>query len=287
MLTVFTPSYNRANCLPRLYESIKAQSNKNFEWLIVDDGSVDETEIIVREWVNDGSIKIRYIYQENGGKARAFNNGVKNAEGELFFCVDSDDYLPNDAVELILDRWNKVDDAKIAGIIGLKENEKGELLCDAFLNKTITSTTYDLVAKYGIKGEKALIYRTDVLKEFPYPEISGEKFVTECVVYDRIDCAYSMVLLNEVLTICEYQEGGLTAMIFSIMLKNPTGYKIYYKQRIDMAIDFKERINYIIRYNAFDILSKDREYDYKGKYNILVHVLRSLGWMLSRYYKSK
>ena len=142
MLTVFTPSYNRANCLPRLYESIKAQSNKNFEWLIVDDCSVDETEIIVREWVNDGSIKIRYIYQENGGKARAFNNGVKNAEGELFFCVDSDDYLPNDAVELILDRWNKVDDAKIAGIIGLKENEKGELLCDAFLNKTITEENY-------------------------------------------------------------------------------------------------------------------------------------------------
>lgn len=287
MLTVFTPSYNRANCLPRLYDSLKQQTNNNFEWLIVDDGSVDETEIMVREWIKEGIINIRYIYQENGGKARAFNNGVKNAKGELFFCVDSDDYLPNDSVELILDKWNIVDDDKIAGIIGLKENEKGELLCDIFPDEFVATTTYDLVRKYGVKGEKSLIYKTEVLKQFPYPEIEGEKFVGENIVYDRIDAEYKLVLLSKVLTTCEYQEGGLTATVFSTMLKNPTGYKLYYTQRIDMALEFKERANYIIRYNAFDILSKDREYDYKGKYKILVYVLRPFGWMLSRYYKSK
>lgn len=287
MLTVFTPSYNRANCLPRLYESLKTQSNNDFEWLIVDDGSCDDTKSLVNEWINEGKIKIRYIYQENGGKPRAFNNGVKNAEGELFFCVDSDDYLPSDSVELIINKWNEVNDKKIVGIIGLKEDEKGKLLCDTFSDDIKFATTYNLVRKYGIKGEKSLVYKTEILREYPYPEIDGEKFIGENVVYDKIDQKYEMALLNKVLTTCEYQEGGLTATIFSTMLKNPTGYKIYYMQRINIAIDFKERINYMLRYNAFDILSKDKKYNYKGKYKFITLVLRPFGWLLTRYYKSK
>ena len=150
-----------------------------------------------------------------------------------------------------------------------------------------TSTMYDLALKHQCYGEKSLIYKTEILKTFPYPEIKGEKFVTECVVYDSIDQDYTMLLLKDVLTICEYQPDGLTGTIFSTMLKNPTGYKIYYKQRIDMAITLKERVGYIIRYNAFDILSGDNKCDYYGKYKFLVTILKPSGWLLTKYYNYK
>lgn len=287
MITIFTPTYNRAHILHRLYDSLKKQTVSDFEWLIVDDGSIDDTELIVKKWINENIINIRYIRQENGGKPRAFNKGVKNAKGELFFCVDSDDYVPADCVKEIIECWAGVKDSNVAGIVALKTDEKGKPLCDKFPQNVTETTTFDLVRKHNCKGEKSLVYKTSVLKEYPYPEIDVEKFVTECVVYDKIDLSYVMVLLDKVLTICEYQSDGLTANIFSTMINNPTGYKIYYKQRIDMSYTLKERIGYIIRYNAFNILSADNKYNYNGKYKLLVLAFKPFGWLLTKYYKHK
>ncbi len=288
MLTIFTPTYNRVNLLYRVYDSLKAQTVQNFEWLIVDDGSSDNTEEIVTGWIYENIIKIRYIKQENGGKHTAFNKGVKNADGELFFCVDSDDFVPENCVENIISAWSGVkDDDDVAGIVGMKTDTDGKLLCGEFPENVLYSKTYDLVRKHNCHGEKSLVYRTEVLKEYPYPEIKSERFVTECVVYDRIDKDYTMLLLDKVLTICEYQSDGLTGTIFSTMLKNPTGYKIYYKQRIDMAQTFKECFGYIIRYNAFDILSGDKKYNYCGKHKFLTMTLKPLGWALTYYYNYK
>ncbi len=287
MITIFTPTYNRAHLLPHLYDSLKSQTVSDFEWVIVDDGSVDNTEEIIKSWINEGAVKITYIKQDNGGKHRAFNTGVKNATGELFFCIDSDDYAPSDCVELIINCWKNVKNSKIAGIIALKTNTKGNTLSDAFPEGISEITMFDLSNKYKCAGDKALIYKTSILKEYPYPEICGEKFIGECVVYDKIDQNYTMVLLNRILTIGEYQPDGLTANIFSIMLRTPTGYKIYYKQRIDMAYTLSERIGYIVRYNAFDILSKDKEYNYIGKYKFLCSLLKPFGWLLTKYYNFK
>ena len=287
MITIFTPTYNRAHLLPRHYDSLKRQTSSDFEWLIVDDGSVDNTEELVKAWIEDNVINIRYICQKNGGKHRAFNTGVKNAAGELFFCIDSDDYAPSNCVELIIDCWSNVKNNKVAGILALKADDKGNLLSDTLPENIAQTTTFDLVKKYNCNGEKSIVYKTSILKEYPYPEIDGENFVTECVVYDKIDMDYVMVLLNKVLTISEYQPDGLTANIFSIMLKTPTGYKIYYKQRIDMAYTLSDRIGYIIRYNAFDILSKDKKYNYNGKYKFLCVVLKPFGWLLTKYYNYK
>ena len=285
MITIFTPTYNRAHILHRLYDSLKNQTVSDFEWLIVDDGSIDDTELIVKKWINENIINIRYIRQENGGKHRAFNNGIKNAKGELFFCVDSDDYVPEDCVKEIIECWAGVKDSNIAGIVALKTDEKGTLLCDKFPENVIETNTFDLVRRHNCKGEKSLVYKTLVLKEYPFPEIDGEKFVTECVVYDKIAHSYVMVLLDKVLTICEYQPDGLTNAIFSNMLKNPTGYKIYYKQRIDMAYTLKERLSYVIRYNAFNILSSDKKFNYNGKHKLLVLAIKPFGWLLTKYYK--
>lgn len=287
MITIFTPTYNRAHLLPRLYESLKCQTVSDFEWLIVDDGSVDNTEEIVKEWISDNIINIRYIRRPNGGKHRAFNTGVVNAMGELLFCIDSDDYAPADCVESIINCWSNVNDSKIAGIIALKADEKGNFLSNAFPEGINEITMYDLSNRYKCTGDKALIYKTSILKEYPYPEIDGEKFIGESVVYDNIDLNYVMILLNKILTIGEYQQDGLTANIFSIMLNTPTGYKIYYKQRIDMAYTLSERVGYVIRYNAFDILSNDKNYNYNGKHKLMVWTLKPFGWLLTKYYNFK
>lgn len=287
MLTIFTPTYNRETLLHKLYESLKVQTSFDFEWLIVDDGSIDNTEAVVNVWVFENVINIRYIRQENGGKHTAFNCGVKNALGELFFCVDSDDYVPPDCVETILNLWNDEKGENIAGIIALKSDFSGNLICNIFPDKVPKISTYDLEKKYNCGGDKALVYRTSILKQYPYPEISGETFIGECVLYDKIALKYKMLLLNKVLTICEYQADGLTANIFPTMLKNPTGYKIYYNQRIDMAYTLKERLGYIIRYCAFDILSKDKKYNYKGNFSFLIWILMPLGWLLTKYYNYK
>ena len=287
MVTIFTPTYNRAGLLNRIYNSLKSQTNPNSEWVIVDDGSVDDTKTVVQQWIDEAVIKIKYVYQENRGKHFAFNQGVKNASGELFFCVDSDDYLPEHCVDEIIDAFNSVKDDKIAGIIGLKTDIDENLLSEVFPVGVAQTTMYELVNKYKCYGEKSLIFKTDILRKYPYPEIKNEKFIGECVVYDKIDKDYEMLVINKVLTVCEYQPDGLTNRIFINMLKNPTGYKIYYKQRIDMACSLKERIGYIIRYNAFNILSKDNEYDYNGKYNVFVKFLEPIGWLLTKYYNKR
>ncbi len=285
MVTIFTPSYNRAHLLNRIYKSLLSQTSFDFEWLIVDDGSKDNTKDVVKSFINENKINIRYIYQENKGKYVAFNNGVKNAMGDLFFCVDSDDFLPEDAVLCISN--TPLSNEKIAGIAALKVDLNGKTLSSPMPVNIKYSSVCDLSRKHGFVGELSLVYKTEILKKFAFPEIDGENFMGECVLYDQIDKEYEMLLSNKVLTICEYQQDGLTTNLFRTLLKNPTGYKIYYKQRIDMALSFKERANYMLRYNAFKILSRDKIYSYKGRHKILTTLFYPLGLILCVYYKLK
>lgn len=287
MITVFTPTYNRCNLLNRLYQSLVSQNNKNFEWLIVDDGSCDDTKQTVDEWIKDNKITIRYIYQINSGKYVAFNNGVQNANGNLFFCVDSDDYLPFGAIETIYDVWSNTQLEDVSGIIALKSYTDGKIIGNKICNSIKAASAFELTYKYNCGGERSLVYRTDILKNNLFPVIDGEKFVTECVVYDRIDQNYKLLILNEVLTVCEYQADGLTSNIFKTMLSNPTGYKIFYNQRIDMALTFKQRLGFIIRYNAFCFMSKDDKYNYTGKHRVVVKLTKPLGWLAVKYYNIK
>lgn len=285
MVTIFTPTYNRAHLLNRLYESLLKQTSFDFEWLIVDDGSKDNTREVVENFINERKINIRYIYQENRGKYVAFNNGVKHACGDLFFCVDSDDFLPENAVSSILNA--PIADKKIAGIAALKVDLNGKILSSSMPDNINQSPVCDLSRMHGFVGELSLVYKTEILKKFTFPEIEGENFMGESVLYDQIDKEYEMLLSNEVLTICEYQQDGLTTNLFRTLLKNPTGYKIYYKQRIDIALNLKERANYMLRYNAFKILSKDKSYNYKGRHKFLTTLFYPLGLLLCVYYKLK
>ena len=282
-ITVFTPTYNREKTLKRLYQSLKDQKFRNFEWLIVDDGSTDQTERIIKQYIQENRIRIRYYKQPNLGKYLAYNRGLREAHGELFFCVDSDDLLSIDALTQINLLSQNISSPHIAGIIGQKGLKDGTILGSILPNKIVS--TYNHLAKQGYKGEWSIIFKTKIATKYPFPIIKEEKFITEAVIYDQIDLTYSYKISNHIFTICEYQEDGLTHHLYPIMLANPGGYKLYYRQRIDLANNLIEKFNYIIRYIAFSKMFKSKRFNYHGKNKWLITFLQPIGLLAFLYYK--
>lgn len=209
-LTVFTPSYNRAGLLPRLYESLCRQTSKEFLWLIVDDGSTDETKELVEKWQNENRIEIQYVYKENGGMHTGHNTAYSMIKTELNVCIDSDDWMPDDAVENILKNWNSIPEkTKIAGIIGLDAEKNGKLIGTEIPPDLKFGNLSDLYHKHRVKGDKKLVIRTDIVKKYPpYPEYPGEKLVPLDTLYLLIGRDYDFIYSNEIYCIVEYQPDG-------------------------------------------------------------------------------
>lgn len=290
-LTIFTPTYNRAHTIHRTFESILRQDSISLplvEWLIIDDGSQDNTEEIVSKWKQeDLPFALRYIKQENGGKHVAFNRAINEAKGEFFFTVDADDWLAENSIKNILSKIVYIiEDKNICGIIALKCLPDKTLIGCTYPEQIANHSAYEL-SLLGLGGERSFVFKTNILKQYSFPEISGERFCTECVLYDQIDAKYKYLVLNDILTVCEYQEGGLTSNIVSLMLCNPIGYKVYYSQRIDMAVSFKERFGYAIRYWAFKMMKSDSLYNYEGKHKTFVLCSFPFGCVAYIYYKLK
>ena len=230
-LTVFTPTYNRYELLKRTYESLKKQTCNDFVWLIVDDGSSDDTGSLVESWISEEKIEIRYYYTENGGKMRAHNRGVDLCDTELFMCLDSDDWLTETAVGDIYACLEKVRDEKVAGIVAHKGKSETEPLYDTdFPKGEDYSTLYGLYLK-GFKGETTLIFKTRVLRKYMFPEIEGEKYVPEDYVYDKIDEKYTLFVLPKIITICELVESGYTDSLKALKRNNKKAWYLYYEQR--------------------------------------------------------
>lgn len=230
-LTVFTPAYNRAEKLKRAYESLKLQTVKDFVWIIVDDGSTDDTEAVVKGFVEEGLVDIKYFRQNNGGKMRAHNRGVMETESGLFLCLDSDDRLTEGAVREILRAWEDIgDNEAYAGIIAYKGDEGRLPLYGNYFPDDNDCSFRELYQK-GFRGETTLVFRTGLLKQHPFPEIEGEKYVPEDVVYDRIDEGHIFRVMPEVLTVCELVEDGYTDRVEELRREAPTGWFIYYYQR--------------------------------------------------------
>ena len=252
-LTIFTPTYNRANLLPRLYNSLKHQTNKDFTWMVIDDGSTDNTSEVISHFTD---VHITYVRNNHGGKHRAHNTGVKLCKTELFVCVDSDDYLSDLAVEKILNRWSKVKKYRqIAGIVSPRQQNgyRPVLPC----NNGDVTTLHELYNK-GFVGETTLAFRTEVLQEFPFPEFEGENFITEAVVYDRIDCKYQLSCLSDWLTIGQYQEDGLTAKSMALMIQNPNGWALFFNQRSATLPTLKKRVKAAGQYLTFAKMAHQR-----------------------------
>ena len=158
-LTIFTPAYNRAYTLHKCYESLKKQTNKDFEWLIIDDGSTDNTKELVQSWIEENLIPIKYHYQKNQGMHGAHNSAYELIDTTLNVCIDSDDYMPDDAVEKILKFWEENQSEEIAGIAALDAYESGEVIGTTFPKDLKTSTSFDMYYKHGVCGDKKFIYK--------------------------------------------------------------------------------------------------------------------------------
>ena len=281
LLTVFTPTYNRAHTLPRLYESLKRQTACDFEWLIVDDGSSDGTRKLVEGWIDAEEIDIRYIYQENGGKPSAHNRGAREALGELFICVDSDDYLTDNAVEVIKSAWTDADEGKV-GIIAYKALATGENVTEIADDNVKAFTLKDGYDRHGLTGDTALIFKSNVLRRFEFPKFDGEKFIPEGYLYDMIDTVGELIVAREQVYICEYLDDGYTANMKRILYKNPNGYFAYINNRLKIDKSVKHKFLDSVRYMAMAIAHKK-----KGKIKGAVYPLYALaaylpGWMLYR-----
>lgn len=232
-VTVFTPTYNRELTIERLYNSLKEQSCNDFEWLVVDDGSKDNTEELFKKWKKkDNDFKLRYIKKENGGKHTAINLGVKEAKGKLFFIVDSDDYLTPDAIEKILS-WErelpKNGEDRFAGISGARGYSTSQIIGTGSGRDYVDCTSQQRL-KYGLSGDKAEVFYTKILKLFPFPVFGDERFVAESVVWFAIgNAGYKIRWYDDIIYIGEYREDGLTSQEMELYHRNPKGYLLMIK----------------------------------------------------------
>lgn len=260
-ITVFTPTFNRGYIIENLYKSLQRQSYKNFQWIVIDDGSEDDTEKLFEKWTNEDNLfDITYKKVKNGGKHRAINRAIEIAEGELFFIVDSDDYLTDYALEKVI-KWeatikNKNEFAGVAGVKGYSINSR---VGNTFKGEYIDATSLER-NKNNITGDKAEVFYLDILKKYKFPEFEGEKFVTEKVVWNQIAYdGYKIRWFNEIIYICDYLEDGLTKSMSRIELENPKAlalsmkldsihYNMSNKKKIQLWFDY-----YILMRNKISI----------------------------------
>lgn len=243
LITVFTPTYNRADHLPILYESLKQQVFRDFEWLIVDDGSSDDTELIVSSFQSESLLQIRYLKVPNGGKHRAINTGAEIAAGKLFFIVDSDDYLLPLALQSVSSCYLQViDDERFAGVCGLRCYPDGTKIGGEQPFEKIDTTPFDVRYKYGIRGDLAEVVATNILLKYPFPDIPGERFCPEALIWNRIGKEYLFRYFYEKIYVCEYLSGGLTDRITAVRRDSPLATVTYYTELLSLSIPFMDLI---------------------------------------------
>lgn len=259
IVTVFTATYNRGYILNELYQSLSKQTDFRFEWIVVDDGSSDQTEDLFRCWKQQqNQFNIQYYKKKNGGKHRAINYGIKKAKGRLFFIVDSDDRLPYDSINQIIN-WEKEIDRtdKFAGFSGnIGHITQSHKIIGTSFEGDYVDAKYNEREKKNIKGDKAEIYFTDILKNYPFPEFENENFITERVVWDKIaEDGYKLRWFNKIIYLAEYLPDGLSENGDDIFKKSPKGnaYNIRQMERVYKYSYIQKLRNY----NSYYEMEKD------------------------------
>lgn len=246
-LTVFTPAYNRADLLPRCYESMKRQTNKNFIWMVIDDGSTDETRAIVDAWMQEEKeFEIQYYYKENGGLHTAYNEAIAHIDTELCVCIDSDDFMPDDAVERILTFWSEKGSEKVAGIVGLDYDLENQMIGDRLPDQETVNLIDLLVGKYPIhNGDRTNVVRTELYKKFaPMKSFPGEKNFNPHYMHLQISQEYDFLVLNENLRYVEYQPTGMSNSMLKQYYNSPNSFaeiRKLYLSFADTSFKFKVR----------------------------------------------
>ena len=289
ILTVFTPAYNRAHTLPRTYRSLQKQDCKDFVWLIIDDGSSDNTAELVKEWQQkEKDFEIRYIYKENGGMHTAHNTAYENIDTELNTCIDSDDELAEGAVSIILKLWSEIDHEKYAGIIGLDADmNTGKVIGTDFPQNMKETTLQEFYAEGG-SGDKKLVYRTDIMKELPpYPVFTGEKYVSLGWKYQLCDQKYKLVTTNTVLCNVEYQADGSSMNMLRQYLRNPQGFAFIRKENMKYNKSVKRNFIDCIHYVSSCIIAKNKHFIAESPRKLMTVLAIPFGCGLTMYIKYK
>lgn len=248
-LTVFTPTYNRAHTLARTYKSLCNQTCNDFEWLVIDDGSVDNTEELVKGWIVEGRISIRYIKKENGGLHTGYTMAIANMETELNVCIDSDDFMPDNGVEIIVTTWkNECRGKNLAGIIGLDYLLDGTPNGGMFANEGI----YHIYEIRGFhRGDDKKVCRTDLLKALkPMPVFEGEKNFNPIYYYIQVDAQYKFQVINKNLCFIDYQPDGMSAGFFRQFRDSPHSFaqlrRLYMSMNYEKwTTHFRNSIHYV------------------------------------------
>ena len=287
-LTVFTPAYNRAHTLPRTYRSLLGQSCKDFIWLIVDDGSTDGTAALVKSWMRqDNGFEIQYIYKENGCMHTAHNTAYENIHTELNVCIDSDDCMGENAVALILEKWESVKERGYAGLIGLDADFDGKVIGAGF-PANLQETTLSGYYAAGGSGDKKLVYRTDVIKRYPpYPTFAGEKYVALAYKYTLIDQDFKLAVLDRVLCNVEYQADGSSRNMLRQYLKNPKGFAFWRTVTMRYPTSRKRLVIDCVHYCSSSQIAKNRNYIKESPKRLLTVFCTPFGWVLTAYIKRK
>lgn len=239
LFTVFTPTFNRAHTLGRVYESLVGQAFHDFEWLVVDDGSTDDTEALVREFERKAAFPVRYEYQPNQGKHVAFNLGVERANGALFLCLDSDDDLLPGALACFRDAWRGCDD-RFCGVTARCVDEAGRIVGSPLPRSPLDVSSLDLKYRYKVRGEKCGFVRTDILRRFPYPVVAGTKFIPEGIVWAQIANRYVTRYVDTAVRVYR-QDGGN-----QLMAKSATNHAV------GLAYLHRSVLNNEIKYFRYD-----------------------------------
>lgn len=288
-ITVFTPTYNRAYLLPRLYQSLCSQSSKDFVWMLIDDGSTDGTKELIESWIKDNEIEIQYHYKQNGGMHTGHNLAYNLIQTELNICIDSDDYMPNNAIEKILNIWSITSHKnQLAGIIGLDAKESGDVLGSKMPANITEGSLFDLYHKYNGLGDKKLVLRTEVVRQYPYyPEYKNEKLVPLGSLYLMIDQDYKMLYSDEVFCVVEYQPEGSSNSIFRQYKQSPRGFaytKSLQKKYNNSLIDNLKNSAQIA---SFSLFAKDFSLLNEGPKVYQNYLMFPLGLLLNAFIRFK
>lgn len=286
-LSVITPTYNRGYILNECYKSLCKQTCRNFEWIIVDDGSTDDTHERVQDFISEGKIDIFYLRQDNGGKHRAHNTGVSVAQGELSVCLDSDDLFTEDAVEKVRKCWMSRKEFQV-GILAKRGNMQDRSpICGTWPKELHSCRLTELVDAYGFYGDTVLFFDTKLLKKIPFKEFENERFLPEMNLYCDIDLYGEMILLDKVLYLCEYLPDGLTAKYHRLLEENPKGTADTYYKQMCMTHKLKNKFKYAVLAKIYESLADKQEELSFTKHPFILFVATFLAMIMKQHFLNK
>lgn len=285
-ITVFTPSYNRADLLPNLYESLLRQNCREFRWLIIDDGSTDNTQEVVAAWIREGKLDIQYVWKENGGLHTGYNKAIDCMDTELSICIDSDDYLTDDCIETVLKFWDENKSEDVAGFIGLDIRKDGSIIGGLLPE---TKTVDPLWLTELDSGDRKYVIRNDCYRQvYPMPVFEGEKNFNPHYLVLKLCRSYKFLVLNKPLCVVNYQPNGMSANIFNQYVNSPRSFAelrrvIMENPNTSLTYLLKTTIHYV----SSSILSRNKHFIRESPRKLLTVLMIPFGWLLTGYIKKK